>query len=289
MPPQVTIVIPTLLSKPDLLASCLTSLNQQTFTDFEVILVVNRNKSRAQSMLPNIETTFKLNVVFMESNTGFATAMNAGIKKAKSEYIVALNDDTTQDIKWLEQLVEVQQESGAAMVASHIYLADKTTLDSQGFSFAWRGKAEAITKDAISFYKEADYWLATHNKDLLPTKSNDPDYWQEPFGPDAAACLYTRQLLNEVGAFEESFFAYLEDVDLALRARMAGYRCALAKEAVVWHHKHATSQGMGGFKRRQDMKNWWRIVTRYPLPVWRRFGGRILVERLRNMWGCVKR
>ena len=169
------------------------------------------------------------------------------------------------------------------MVASKIYLADKKTLDSQGFGFAWRGKAAALDQNLqCSLSTAKDYWL--NNPQLLPKTK-----LQEPFGPDAAAALYTRKLFDKIGLFDNDFFAYLEDVDLALRARQAGMHCALADKAIVYHYKHATSSQKQGFKATQDLKNWWKIVhRRYNFAVWKKFPGLILIERLKNLSGYLK-
>ena len=141
------------------------------------------------------------------------------------------------------------------MVASKIYLSDQKTLDSQGFGFAWRGKAEALDQNLqCSLSSAKDYWL--NNPELLPKTR-----MTEPFGPDAAAALYTKELFDQIGLLAEDFFAYLEDVDLALRARQAGMNCVLADKAIVYHYKHASSSIKQGFKAKQDLKNWWKITT----------------------------
>lgn len=138
--------------------------------------------------------------------------------------------------------------------------------------------------------KTPDNWR--QNLDLLPNidKKQQQAHFdhQLPFGPDAAAALYTRKMLDQIGLFNESYFAYLEDVDLALRARLVGFSCAWASKAIVHHEKHATSAKMGKFKQKQDVKNWWRMVMgSYPKEAWGRFGGQILLERARNCKGLI--
>lgn len=240
----------------------------------------------------------------MGVNAGFTGAVNAGIQKSNAEYIVLLNDDATASPDWLDQLVNTQQQTQADMVASTIYLGGSGTIDSQGFTFYWRGKAyPLLQKRGTSHLKseqagclnkkkniphlsgEGDHWL--NNQQFFT--SNTPKFFREPFGPDAAACLYTRKLFDTVGLFDDRFFAYLEDVDLALRARKAGMYCALAKDGVAYHHKHATSGAFPRFKATQDMKNWWRIVLyTYPKKSWRKFWPQILLERGRNLSGWMK-
>lgn len=285
--PLVSVVIPTRLSAPQLLDQCLKSLSRSRFpsAEFEVIVVVNAGAGSGK--LPQRHPGAKF--IRLERNAGFAGAVNAGIRAARADKLVLLNDDTVVDPNWLSELVQTQQNTGADMVASKIYLAASRKIDSQGFSYAWRGKAWPLQfKDGrwtspIQSYP--DHWLSSR----LVFKSNDPAFWQEPFGPDGAAALYTRHLIESVGSLDNSFFAYLEDVELALRARKAGFRCVLAERALVWHHKHQTSSRLGHFKARQDLVNWWRIVIKHYHQVsLLRYTHLILLERLRNLNGYLK-
>ncbi len=299
MPYLASIIIPTLLSNEQYLANCLLSLNQSALgkhfaaKKFQVLVVFNTDRqqfAKAQAELKNrlkeasINQQFTIDYLCLEQNLGFTGAVNAGIEQAKSQYIILLNDDTEVDKNWLQELLLKQESTGAEMVASKIYLSDKKTLDSQGFGFAWRGKAAALDeklKCALSDQK--DYWL--NHPDLLAKTGIE-----EPFGPDAAAALYTKNLFDQVGLLETDFFAYLEDVDLALRARQAGMNCVLAEKALVYHHKHAsTNKQAKSFKSKQDLKNWWKIVLRrYNFRAWKKFAGLILLERGRNLKGFLK-
>lgn len=284
-----SITLPTLWKKPDLLLACLQSLAQLHLpADIEVQIVIvsntNEEELKKQQSKLTLPKALKISWIAQGSNTGFAAATNAGFLAYEADYYLCLNDDTQVEPNWLAELLKIQEVTGADMVASRIYLADASTLDSEGFTFAWRGKAEALRSGKSSLNDFEDHWLK--KRDFLPSRG--ADYWQEPFGPDAAACLYTHKLIDTVGMFDESFFAYLEDVDLALRARMAGMKCVLAQKAVVYHHKHATSSTMSSFKAKQDWKNWWRIVVKYPEKVWEVWWMQILVERGRNLSGYYK-
>lgn len=293
-----SIIIPTMFSNPDYLKNCLISLQKQELEKLnlepkiQVIIACNSNQDEMLKVKDSLQKVLSLQTkkctidwqwLCLHKNKGFTGAVNAGIKRAKADYIVLLNDDTQVDRNWLSELIITQQKNNADMVASKIYLSDKKTLDSQGFGFAWRGKAETLDDNLqCSLSSDKDYWL---NNPALLAKTKV----QEPFGPDAAAALYTKKLFDKIGLFAEDFFAYLEDVDLALRARQAGMNCALAEEAIVYHHKHASSKKKQGFKAKQDLKNWWKIARRrYEFGVWKRFGGMILVERMKNLNGCWK-
>ncbi len=286
-----------MFSNLDYLRDCLVSLKKLKFDQniinhkVEILIVCNTPQSKIDEVKINLK--FVLNFssrpdvnikwICMGFNAGFVGATNAGIEASQGEYVVFLNDDTQVTPFWLSELILTQRQTQADMVASKIYLGDHKTLDLQGFGFAWRGKAEALNKDLkCSLSDDQDYWL-NHPNFLPKTQMN------EPFGPDGAAALYTKKLFDKVGLLEQDFFAYLEDVDLALRARQRGMFCAFADKAVVYHYKHASSSKINGFKSKQDLKNWWKIVTRrFNAKVWLRFWVIILIERMRNLSGYVK-
>lgn len=286
-----------MFSNLDYLRDCLETLLKLKFdksisnTAVEVLIVCNTSQEKMDEVKINIKSVLSLSSkpdldikwICMGFNTGFVGATNAGIEAAQGEYVVFLNDDTQVTPLWLSELVLTQRRTKADMVASKVYLGDHKTLDSQGFGFAWRGKAEALNKDLkCSLSNDEDYWL-NHSSFLPKTQMN------EPFGPDGAAALYTKKLFNELGLLEKDFFAYLEDVDLALRARQHGMFCAFADKAVIYHYKHATSSKFSSFKSRQDLINWWKIVTRrFNAKVWSKFCLLILIERARNLSGYLK-
>jgi GT2 family glycosyltransferase len=282
---SVVVIIPTLLANPKLLIQCFEALAKQKHVDrFSVCVVANTQAKQIDQFVDKLPKTITLQLqprfITLGSNYGFAGAVNAGIQATSEEFVILLNDDAEPAPDWLSELLNTHKATSADMIASNIYLADRETLDSQGFTFRWRGQAITLPYTDHA----ADNWLK--HPDLLPEGKNSH---HEPFGPDAAAALYTRKLLADVDGFKNSFFAYLEDVDVALRARQKGYTCALSTKAIVYHHKHSTSQKWSGFKVRQDFLNWWRIVLQdYSWPIWRRFSLLIFVERARNLSGLIK-
>jgi GT2 family glycosyltransferase len=264
----VTIIIPTLLKNREYLLKCLEHLDSQSFDhqDFEVIVVVNSQEKYAFQT-----ENYRLTVLNLEKNYGFAGATNIGIDASTGQYIVTLNDDCFVTSDWLKKLVQTAEKTRADMVASRIYhpvvdvpnitLIDDSQweLDSLGFLYAMKGKADVNLDESIT-----------------------------PFGPDAAAALYSSSLITKVGTFDEKFFAYLEDVDLAFRAQRAGMKCALS-EARAFHIKHATSSTMSTFKKRQDFINWWRLILKnYTASDWLAYAPSILLERGRNLSGYLK-
>lgn len=307
---QIDIIIPTMLKKPEYLQKCLESL-QKVHTSHNLNLFVVGNVSQQELYAfrdsfdaTRFEVTHKKRapIVFhwraLGKNYGFTGAVNEGARLGTSPLIVLLNDDTQVTPNWLDLLIATQTATSSSMIASQILLANSKKIDSLGFTFLWRGKAVAL-QDVSEFSNghtqlaqlPSDHWMKF--PELLvsgtPAKTKQLSV-SEPFGPDAAAALYTREVWEQLDGMNSSFFAYLEDVDFALRARLLGYTCSLASEAIVFHHKHATSTHFSGFKAKQDFFNWWRIVLgSYPKQAWVNFAFTILLERLRNFSGLVKR
>jgi len=297
-----SIVIPTLGRDLELIQNSIEIIaesrdQQQISVSIKVVLNDQRNQE-LETLISKLSSELNIELLTMGKNLGFAAATNAGIIASNADYIVTLNDDAWMEPEFLTEMIKTQRETGADMVASTIYRGDTKEIDSCGVDFAWRGKAVAMKQVQANnnliltstLDDDSDNWR--QNLDLLPEIDNKQKQAiidnQLPFGPDAAAALYTRKMLDQIGLFNESYFAYLEDVDLALRARLAGFSCAWASKAIVHHEKHTTSAKMGKFKQKKDVKNWWRMVTgSYPKEAWSRFGGQILLERARNIKGLL--
>lgn len=283
----------------------------------EAILAVVRKHSDHLKIEPlvlgrNYGFARATNVGFFGNNLSDSSS-NSSSNKLEHDYYITLNDDAFVDENFLNEMVERQLETGAEMIASKIFKftgsvdtsreahesrvlngswvlngSQHQQIDSCGFDFTWRGKALPNALNGRSLISPLsnldDNWQK--NLDFLNNARGSKLESNEPFGPDAAAALYTKELIARTGGFNESFFAYLEDVDLALRARLLGMGCAFAPKAIAYHKKHNTSSKMGSFKARQDIKNWWRIVTQsYPRIAWRKYGALILLERLKNLKG----
>lgn len=300
----ITVIIPTLLADPTWLQRTLLSLEKQRCTKpFLVLVVVNASQARLEQVLPELDVnklTLQLEWLVQGSNTGFTHAVNRGIRTTKSRVIALVNDDVWLEPTWLESMLETQRKTKADMVASTVLAPKSATvswpikpvqwqMDSCGFDFAWRGKAWPLLPDADGNLQSPlsnawDNWL--QHIDMLGSKAVADT--KQPFGADGAAALYTSKLFQKIGPFKRSFFAYLEDVELSLRARQNGFICRWSEGAVAYHAKHATAKTMGNFKAKQDVKNWWRMLFSFPFEAWWRFGVSILIERIRNFSGLIK-
>jgi len=230
------------------LARCLPSLLAQSYRDFEIILVDNASTDGSAAFVR--EHYPQVRLLENDQNLGFAAPNNQGIRAARGPCIVTLNNDTELPPDWLQALVEAAQahpEVGA--FASLVLFDDRRTLiDSAGLSvtLAGMGCQNRMGEDA--------------------RRVTGPE---EVFGACAAAALYRRALLDDVGLFDEDYFAYYEDVDLAWRARLLGWRALLVPGARAYHVHSATGGRGTPLKRRLINRNKvWTVLKDYPSPAW---------------------
>jgi GT2 family glycosyltransferase len=212
--PTVTVVVPT-LAADETLDECLASLERQTFSDFEVIVVDNSGR-RA------VRERERVRVIANDRNVGFGAAVNQAFRASAAPFLAVLNDDATASPSWLEALLAaLEARPDVGMCASQVRLAGQGRLDSAGMLLCLDGSSKQ----------------RGHGK--------PPDSYprpQEALLPSGSAAFYRRAMLEEIGLFDESFFLYCEDTDLGLRARWAAWECLYVPEAVV-EHRYSHSAG----------------------------------------------
>lgn len=246
MAPKVSVIIPN-WNGEFLLPACLESLRRQSFQDFEVILVDNGSTDRsvevARARIP------ALRVIRFPENRGFSAAVNAGIREAGGRLIALLNSDVELDPEWLEAMVKaLDSHSEVSACASRMLRAsDRGRLDGVGIGCLAGG---------------IGYPIGSHEPD-----DGQYAYPFEVLGPCAGAALYRRELFDAVGLFDEEFFAYHEDVDLALRAQWAGLRCLYVPSAVAYHVGGGSTGGvMNALIGRLSTKNrYWVVLKNLPV------------------------
>jgi GT2 family glycosyltransferase len=229
------------------LEPCLSSLANQSFNNFEIILVDNGSSDGSADF---VRQHFP-RVILVETgkNLGFAGGTNAGIRVAKGEFILTLNNDTVVDPHILEEIQKPMiLDPKTGMCASKMLLPD--------------GK---INSTGICISRSGAAW----DRGLNEPDTGQYDTVGEVFGPCAGAALYRRSMLDTIGLFDEDFFLFMEDVDLAFRARLAGWICTYVPGARVMH----IHGGTAGFK--SDMSIYygnrnvfWYVVKNFP---WRIF------------------
>lgn len=210
----VSVIIPSFNGR-GFLQPCLDSLMQQTKVNKEIILVDNGSRDGSADFVR--EHYPEVRVIALPENTGFAKAVNQGIKQAESPFIAVLNNDAVADSNWLETLCSYLSENpDVGFCASKIVKLDNPCLiDSVG---------HGIKRSGCSF-----------NMGNSVRDSGQYNVRREVFGASAAGAVYRKTMLDDIGLFDENFFMYLEDLDLSFRAQLWGYKCAYVPEAVVRH------------------------------------------------------
>ncbi len=227
-----------------LLGECLDALREQTFRDFETIVVDNGSTDGSLDEIRGRASDGIL-LVALERNTGYAGGNNRGLEAARGAWAVFLNNDTQADPRWLEALHDAARRHPdvqvfACKVLNH---ARRDEIDTVG---------HLLYPDGIN-----------RGRGRLETDRGQYDREEEVFFPSGCAAAYRRDLLATIGGFDESFFAYGDDTDLGLRARVAGARCLLAPRAVVYHKYSGTAGSYSEFKVYQVERNRVWVLLKY--------------------------
>ena len=224
--PKVAVVIPN-YNGAVWLRGCLGGLAGQELEDFVVILVDNGSTDGSLDLVRELRPDVQL--VALGENRGFAAAVNLGIAATKSVYVALLNTDTIPGASWLGALVRALEDSPpevAAVAPKMLRMDDTSTIVDAGNALSWTGAAEKVGhgRPASEFVRRC-----------------------EIFSPSAGASLYRRSFLEEMGGFDECYFAYLEDVDLGLRGRLCGYRFIFEPAAEILHKGHGSGVARGSY------------------------------------------
>ncbi|OGU00262.1 MAG: hypothetical protein A2085_03915 [Gemmatimonadetes bacterium GWC2_71_10] len=230
--PRVSVVIPT-WNGAGVLAGALRSLAAQTFADFETIVVDNGSSDGTAEMLARDWPAVKC--VALPANLGFAVATNRGIVAGHGRIVVCMNNDVVAEPEWLGALVHaLDARPDVGSVASKMLDARRPgIIDAAGDTMslvAWNiGRGE---RDGPRFAQGREVLSAC-----------------------AGAAAYRREVFDRVGLFDESFFAWFEDVDLGIRAQLAGFRCWYEPSAVVRHLGSATTGRVSAIKAFYTARN----------------------------------
>jgi GT2 family glycosyltransferase len=205
------------------LPCCFNALRSQTYPHLEIILADNGSTDESLTLTRRDFPDVK--IIELGQNLGFAGAVNRGIEQAKGEIIVPLNNDTEVAPGWAQALVDtLLAYPDAGIIASKMLLFDRRdTLHSAGDGFG---------PDGIPI-----------NRGVWQKDQGQFDQDTYIFGGCGGAVAYRREMLDDIGPFDEDLFMYLEDVDLNWRAQLAGYRAVFAPNAVVYHHLSASGGG----------------------------------------------
>ncbi len=262
---QISIVIPTWNGLKHL-PVCFEALRRQTLSPYEVFLVDNASQDDTiaftQREFPEIK------IIALPTNLRFAGACNAGMRAATGEAIALLNNDTEADEHWLENVAKTFiAHPKAGFVASKLRLFDqRDKLHSAGDFYSLRG----VPGNRGVWQRDEGQF--------------DQDY---VFGACGAASVYRRSMLDQIGLLDETFEFSCEDVDISWRAQLAGYKCAFAKDAIVYHKVSAT--GGGTLNSYYDGRNFiWLLAKDVPGKILRANFGAIVGQQLHITWDALK-
>lgn len=215
-----TVIIPN-YNGIKFLDTCLDSLRGQTYKGFDILFVDNGSTDGSVEWLRDHEAE-NVRVIYLDHNIGFSGAVNKGIRASATKFVLLLNNDVKCDPHFVGALVRaIAQAPNVFSVASRMiqmYHPDK--LDSTGDLYTVLGWAvNRGTGESTDKYRRTT----------------------EVFSACAGAAIYRRSAFDRIGFFDEMHFAYLEDIDIGYRARIAGYRNIYCPKAVVYHVGSGTS------------------------------------------------
>lgn len=237
-----TVVIPTLDAR-ELLRDALASLERQTAAA-EVVVVDNASTDGTAEMVADEFPSVRL--VRNEENLGFGRAVNRGVEEVENDVLALVNNDVVCEPDFVARICEPFSDARVGMVAGVLVQADAPDrIDSAGIE---------VDPTLRSF----DYlW----NRPLAELEGAS-----DPLGPCGGAAAYRLAAFREVGGFDETFFAYWEDVDLALRLRLAGWECRLAPSGRALHRHGATLGASSPAARRLEAFGRAYVLGKYRQP-----------------------
>jgi GT2 family glycosyltransferase len=262
--PDITVVVVN-YNSGDYLKGCIASLARQNYRNFETIIIDNNSTDGSLDRLADKPAS--LTILRQSENLGFARGNNIGAAAGKGQWLALLNPDAEAEPGWLDAMMRaVAERPDHRMVASlQFNLHDLSKLDGAGdnylaYGYAWRGGFG-------------------HAASSAPQAG-------ECFGPCGAAALYPRDAFLAAGGFDERYFCYHEDVDIAFRLRLFGEKCQFAPAARIAHAGSAVTGRSSRFSVFHGVRNgvWtyfknmpggWLIIT---FPVWL-FGAILLLVR----------
>ena len=242
-PVRVDVVIPNWNGEA-LLARCLEALAAQTYGEHRAIVVDNGSSDGSRAVAEARGATW----LPLGGNRGFPAAVNAGIAAGDAPLVALLNNDALPEPGWLAALVAaLDADPSISYAASRMLFAEPAgVINAAGDAFDVRGRGG-------------------YNRGI---GEQDGPRFDEPrlvFGACAGAAIYRRSLFADVGLFDERFFLALEDVDLDLRATLAGHRCLYVPAAEVVHLGGASSGPERAALERRNRA--WLVTKGLPLPL----------------------
>jgi len=259
---KISVIIPHFNGKHHL-DDCFRSLQAQTFTDFEVLLVDNGSTDGSQAHVR--EQYPEVTLLELGTNHGFTGACNAGWEASTGDIIILLNNDTEVAPDWLAEIVAAfERHPEAGIIASKMLLFDKRD----------------------HFHTAGDFYRVDGipgNRGVWQEDVGQFDNEERVFSACGGSSAYKRPLLNQIGFLDDDFFFSCEDVDVGFRANLAGWQTIYVPTAVVYHKLKATGGAVTGSY--YDGRNFLYLIWKnYPSSLLRQQWRKILAAQ----WGITR-
>lgn len=216
---------------------CIASLLLQTHQNYSIVVVDNGSKDNSIVQLRRLQDDRKIILLENGRNKGFTGGVNTGVTYALNnsfDAVALFNNDAIADKDWLLNLSSELEQEGVAIATGLLLSEDGRTIDTTSEQYSIWG---------MPF---------PQSRGLSVSKAPESNF---VFGATGGATLYKTSLFKEIGLFDESFFAYYEDVDISFRAQLRGHRIYFTNKAIAYHKQGATSKKIPGFTVYQTFKN----------------------------------
>ena len=248
MNPLVSVVIVN-YDRAELLRDCLRSLIRQSYGYLEILVIDNGSSDDSLEVVRTFSDD-RIRLLPLDDNLGFAGGNNVAIQEARGEVVALINNDAVAEEQWIEELLKVIKVSAPSvgMWASKVLFFGTDVIDKAGHLMYPDGQNRG---------------RGTGEKDR-----GQYEHVEETLFPDGCAAVYRKRMMDEVGGFDESFFAYGDDADLGIRGCWMGWRCLYVPRAVVYHHHSSTS---GPYSMQKiywiERNRLWLAVKNFPWPL----------------------
>jgi GT2 family glycosyltransferase len=248
------------------LPECIDSLVGQNYSPVEVIVVDNASSDDSLALLADYPQVI---VLPQRENLGFTGACNIGFRSASGDILVLLNNDTAVDQNWLYEVVKAfEQHPQIGIVASKMLLYDQ--------HHVFHTAGDFVTLDGLA-----------HNRGVWQEDKGQFDSMAYVFSACGGSAAYKRQMLEVIGLLDEDFFFSFEDVDLAWRANLSGWRCLYTPRAIVYHKLKAS--GGGATASYYDGRNRiFTLVKNYPHDLWKLYKYHVITAEFRIFAEAVR-
>lgn len=261
---KVSVIIPN-YNGEEYLENCIDSLMKQDVRSFEIIVIDDASNDESMKRIvekyPENGAFPRTRYVQHEENKGFCHSVNEGIALAEAPYVILLNNDTVAETSFVKEMFYAirRSEKIFSVQAKMLSMKDKEIIDDAGDYYCSLGWAYAAGKGKRASRKQ----VSRYEKE------------RQIFAACGGAAIYRKEILQEIGGFDEQHFAYLEDIDIGYRAKLHGLKNLFTPKAIVYHAGSAASGSRyNKFKARLSARNsvyiiyknmpGWQIIVNFP-------------------------